>query len=94
MPSIRLSRKNHTERSAVEGQQLGPALGTQPGPNIMLQRTGGTAAVCNSVVQVGVVGGSAPAAEHAALDGALETAEPQKAVTCPSVIGRFGLADP
>jgi hypothetical protein len=70
MPSIRLSRKNHTERSAVEGQQLGPALGTQPGPNIMLQRTGGTAAVCNSVVQVGVVGGSAPAAEHAALDSA------------------------
>jgi hypothetical protein len=33
-----------------------------------LQRTGGTAAVCHSVVQVEVVGRSVPAAEHGALD--------------------------
>jgi hypothetical protein len=102
MPSIRSSRKNHTERSAGEGHQLGPALGTQPGPpkellrnrlkrmdlcnssivvwggaatwapNDMLQRTGGSAAVCHVIVQAEVGGGSTPAAEHEAIPNEVE----------------------
>jgi hypothetical protein len=86
-PSVQLPSAN--------GVDTNPNIGVDDEPNVLDAEVTAPGSTSPSPKKRGGARTSrTPAVELRALDGALETAEPQKAVTCPSVIGRFGLADP